>query len=152
VNLVTPRLILRPPVEEDLPAPAAIHADPEVMRFWPRPYTLDESREVLAWMMKQHREHGYGLCATIDRETGAFIGRCGLLRQEIDGELHLEVGYMLARSHWGRGLATEAARASAGYAFRELGVGHVISLIQPANVASIRVAERNGMRPVREID
>jgi len=74
------------------------------------------------------------------------VGRCGYLWQVVEGRPELEIGYLLGRKHWGRGLATEAATALRDHAFREMKTDRVISLIQPANERSRRVAERNGMR------
>ena len=79
-------------------------------------------------------------------------GYCGLVRREIDGAKEIEVGYTLARSAQGRGIATEAARACMNYAFHELGENRVISLIRPENLPSRRVAERNGMTVEKETD
>lgn len=83
--------------------------------------------------------------ATVRREEGRLLGRCGLLSQEVDGGRQVEVAYALAPEFRGRGYATEAARASRDHAFRTLDAAHVISLVLPDNTASIRVAERNGM-------
>ena len=90
--------------------------------------------------------------ATIFKENGAFIGRCGLLWQVIDDVQEVEVAYMLAKSYWGQGLGTEAAQALKEHAFRDLNFRRVISIIDPGNIASIRVAEKNGMRYERDVD
>jgi RimJ/RimL family protein N-acetyltransferase len=81
----------------------------------------------------------------VRKDDGAFVGRCGLIMQHIDGVDEVEVGYALGAGFWGRGYAAEAAIASRDRAFRELGVPHVISLIHPDNARSIAVARRNGM-------
>ena len=148
--LETPRLLLRRLVPEDLDDLAALYADPEVMHFWPRPYSRDETRQELERMTAYYEEHGFGLWAALDKPDGLFIGRCGLLRKTVDGVPELEVAYMISSAYWGRGLATEAARGIAGYAFRELGPPRLVSFILPENRASRRVAERNAMRPVGE--
>lgn len=88
--------------------------------------------------------------ALIERATGRLIGRAGLYNPE--GWPGLEAGWLLARDRWGQGLATEAGHAILAYAFTQLGVDHLISLIHPANTASIRVAERLGERLERQID
>ena len=90
--------------------------------------------------------------ATIDKETDEFIGRCGLLPWTIDGRSEVEVAYLLARAHWGQGLATEAARAILDYAFDELHLSRLICLIDPANEASVKVATKIGMALEREMD
>lgn len=91
---------------------------------------------------------GYGLWATEERATGRFIGRIGLWNPE--GWPGLEVGWLLDRQVWGRGFATEGGRAALDHAFTVLGVDHVISVIDPDNIRSIRVAERIGERFERE--
>jgi RimJ/RimL family protein N-acetyltransferase len=79
-----------------------------------------------------------------------FAGDCGLVHQQVDGATEVEVGYALARNYQGQGLATEAARACLDYAFSDLGLQRVISLIRPENLPSRRVAERNGMSVEKE--
>ena len=90
--------------------------------------------------------------AAIEKQQNRFVGQVGLVAQEIGGETELEVGYLLLRSCWGNGYATEAARACCDYGFRELGAERLISLIDPRNEPSQRVAERLGMRFEREIE
>jgi ribosomal-protein-alanine N-acetyltransferase len=86
-----------------------------------------------------------GLWATILKETGQFIGRCGLLPCTIDGRQEVEVAYMVAKEVWGQGLATEAAQAIVNYAFEQLGYARLICLIERDNAASIKVATKIGM-------
>jgi RimJ/RimL family protein N-acetyltransferase len=93
---------------------------------------------------------GYGQWALVEQATGGLVGRAGLWQPE--GWPGLEVGWLLARSSWGHGFATEAGRAAVRYAFEVLAADGVISLIHPENRASIRVAERLGERYERTID
>ena len=146
----TPRLLLRHLVPDDMGDLAALYADPEVMRFWPRPYSREETRAELERLQAYYTEHGFGLWATIHKPDGRFIGRCGLLRKTLEGAPELEVAYMIGHAYWGRGLATEAARAIAGHAFRELGPPRLVSYILPENLGSRSVAKKNGMQPVGE--
>jgi hypothetical protein len=95
-------------------------------------------------MLGHWQLRGYGMWALIEQATGRLIGRAGLYNPE--GWPGLEAGWLLARDRWGRGFATEAGRAVLTYAFTHLSADHVISLIHPANTASIRVAERLGER------
>lgn len=144
-TLTTERLLLRGWRDEDLDAYAAIHGDPEVMR-WLGPEVMDRAQ---AWRsMAMHMGHwqmrGYGMWAVEERGSGEMVGRVGLWYPE--GWPGIEVGWTLARAHWGKGFATEAARASLGHAFGTLGVDRVISLIAPDNERSARVAERIGER------
>jgi RimJ/RimL family protein N-acetyltransferase len=119
--------------------------DPETMRFYPKPYTRDESRE---WIERQRRRYaadGHGLWLVCLKETGEPVGQVGLIRQHVDGVAEDEVGYLIARPQWRRGLATEAALATRDHAFATLGKRRVISLIRPSNLPSQGVARKLGM-------
>jgi ribosomal-protein-alanine N-acetyltransferase len=152
VVLETERLILRRLTLDDLDDLAALYRDPEVRRWFPDgTRTLEQTREELAWVIDvYYARYGYGLWATILKETGAFIGRCGLLPWEIEGRTEVEVAYLLDPAYWGRGLATEAARAIADHAFGTLPVDRLICLVDPGNDTSRRVATRIGMRLLRD--
>ena len=149
-SLETERLRLRQFREADLDQYAAIVADPETMTFMGGPRDRARAWMDIAWCLGHWTLRGYGLWAAEEKASGALIGRIGLLNPE--GWPGLEVGWLVARSHWGRGLATEGARASLAYAFEELGANHVISLIRPDNAASIRVAEKLGETRGRETE
>jgi RimJ/RimL family protein N-acetyltransferase len=145
-RLRTERLLLREWRDDDLDAHAAMAADPEVMRFIGAP--LDRAG---AWrQMAVHAGHwalrGYG--NWVVEADGRMIGRAGLWNPE--GWPGLELGWKLARSAWGKGYATEAARAAMEWAWRELRAPGLISVIRPENTRSIRVAERLGFAPARE--
>jgi RimJ/RimL family protein N-acetyltransferase len=146
VTLETEGLLLRPFREQDLDAYARICADAEVMRFLGDGRTLSraEAWRQMAFFLGHWRLRGYGLWAAVLKETGALVGRIGLHNPE--GWPGLEVGWVLDRAVWGRGLATEGGRAALDYAFTALKADHVISVIQPGNARSIRVAERLGER------
>jgi RimJ/RimL family protein N-acetyltransferase len=141
--LTTERLTLRGWREDDLAPYAAMTADPEVMRFMGGPRGEDETWREIALYAGHWELRGHGLWA-VERE-GALIGRVGLWRPR--GWPGLEVGWLLARHAWGQGYATEAARASVEYAWRNLDAERLISLIAPDNQASARVAQRLGMEP-----
>lgn len=145
--LETERLRLRRLRLDDVDDLAALYRDPEVRRFFPEGVlSREETREELEWAIQVcYPRHGFGLWATILKETGEFIGRCGLLPWIIEGRAEVEVAYTLARAHWGRGLATEAARAIVAHGFATLPVTRLICLIDAGNAASIRVAEKLGM-------
>jgi ribosomal-protein-alanine N-acetyltransferase len=150
--LETDRLILRLLTRADLAPLAALYRDPELRRYFPdgvRSY--EQTRDELEWVIDvYYARYGYGLWATILKETGAFIGRCGLLPWEIEGRTEVEVAYLLDPAHWGRGLATEAARAIADHAFATLPVDRLICLVDPGNEASRAVATRIGMTLLRD--
>lgn len=88
---------------------------------------------------------GHGL-----KSAGELIGDCGLTKQNVDGHDEVEIGYHVRRDHWGRGYATEAARACRDYGFAHLPVERLISLIRPENIPSRRVVEKNGMKIWKE--
>ena len=152
IILETSRLILRHQVLEDLDALWALYCDPEITKYIPdAPRSREEAKEELEWHMHGHpRFPKLGLWATIHKETGKFIGRCGLLPWTIDGQEEVEVAYTLAREFWGQGLGTEAARAILNYGFEKLELSRLICLIDRENVPSQKVAEKIGMSFERE--
>jgi ribosomal-protein-alanine N-acetyltransferase len=143
----TERLVLRELTDQDHAGLFELYQDPEVHRFiGGPPAPLEEFVAAMRERWTAHyREHGFGMWAVLRKADGVLVGRVGLIVQEIDGRREVEVGYALGRPFWGRGYALEAARACRDWAFRNLAVPHVISLILPENERSIRVAERNGM-------
>jgi RimJ/RimL family protein N-acetyltransferase len=104
----------------------------------------------LAMMVGHWSLRGYGLWAVEERASGALVGRVGFWNP--DGWPGFELGWMLRRSFWGNGYATEPARAALRFAFTQLHQPQVISLIHPDNAASIRVAERLGERRLDTTD
>ena len=154
IILETPRLILRHLVLNDLDELFKSYSDPEIRKYYPEGVlTLEETKEELEWFLNGHPDHPkLGLWATIHKETNKFIGRCGLLAYEIDGKLEIEISYMLNKSFWHQGLATEAAEGIMKYAFDELHLSRLICLMHPDNIASQRVAERIGMTRERKVN
>lgn len=141
--LETGRLLLRPWSESDLDAYAAICAEPEVMRFLGgRPFSRMEAWRHMAFLIGHWSLRGFGHWAVEEKASGRLIGRLGFLQPaDYPG---FEIGWTLARDSWGKGYATEGARAALEHGFDALGKDHVISLIAPGNGASIRIAERLG--------
>jgi RimJ/RimL family protein N-acetyltransferase len=148
----TERLLLRRWRADDAPALAALNADPEVMRFIGRGAVLGRglSDDLLARFEREWRERGFGLWAMEERAApGELVGFCGLTVPMFLPEVlpAVEVGWRLARGAWGRGLATEAARAALAFGFEEHAMGEIVAIVQPENVRSLRVAEKLGMTP-----
>jgi ribosomal-protein-alanine N-acetyltransferase len=145
--LETNRLILRHQTPADLESVWALYCDPDVRKFIPdAPRTYDEAREELEWHMNGHpRRPELGLWATIHKETGRLIGRCGLLPWTIDLREEVEVAYLLAKAYWWQGLGTEAAQAIARYGFEGVNLSSLICMIHPENQASVRLALNIGM-------
>lgn len=150
--LETPRLLLRHLEPGDLPALAALYADPDIRRHYPDgTRTLDETRAELEWFLQGHPRHPeLGLWAVVEKGSGAFVGRCGLLPWEIDGRFEVELAYLIDKRRWGEGLAPEASLGIVEHARSRLGLRRLICLIMPGNQASVRVATKVGMRMERE--
>ena len=148
----TERLELRPLRDDDLDDLFAILGDAETMRYYPRPYTREEVADWIARNAARFEAGGFGLWAVVDRDSGEFLGDCGITDQTVDGVIEPEIGWHTKRSRWGQGIATEAAFVHRDRAFGELGLRRLISLIRPENTASRRVAEKLGMTVERETD
>ena len=150
--LETERLLLRPFRNDDLEAYAAMHGDPEVMRFLGdgTPLSREDAWRNMAMIVGHWTLRGFGLWAVEEKSTRALVGRVGLF--EPDGWPGQEVGWTLARDLWGKGYALEAASASLDHAFHTLLWPRAISLIDPGNQRSIRLAERLGERLEREVE
>ncbi len=143
VQLETDRLILRLWREDDFEEYAAMCADPEVMRFLGgKTFDRLEAWRHMAFMVGHWQLRGYGPWAVQEKASGELVGRIGFLNPV--GWPAFELGWTLARKFWGRGYASEGARRALAYAFEELDKDHVISLIDPQNTNSIKVAERLG--------
>lgn len=150
-TLETERMVLRPLTAGDADAVYGIFSDPLAMRF--SITGVRDRAETAAWLARAiaiHDEHGHGFWAAILKETGAYVGHAGLLPQEVEGRREVEIAYWFLRSHWNRGLATEAACACRDYGLHDLHRRRLISLIVRENAASRRVAEKVGMRLERE--
>ena len=143
----TNRLILRQFTPNDLDALFALYRDPEVRKYFPEgTLTFEETQEELEWIIDvYYGQYGFGLWATIYKETGAFIGRCGLIPWTIDEQREVEVAYLLDKAYWGQGLATEAAQGIVQYGFEQLQLSRLICLMDPEHRASRKVAEKTGM-------
>jgi [ribosomal protein S5]-alanine N-acetyltransferase len=139
---------------DDLDDLFALYKDPEIRKYFPEGIlNFEETKEELEWHMNGHPKYPeLGLWATIHKETGKFIGRCGLLPWTIEGQDEVEIAYLLDKSFWGQGLATEAAQGILQYGFEYLQLSRLICLIDPENIASQRVAERIGMSLEKRVD
>jgi [ribosomal protein S5]-alanine N-acetyltransferase len=148
----TDRLRLRPFADDlsDLDALHEIQSDPQHMRFYPHPFSREESRAWIERFLERQERYGYSLWAIEDRETGEFLGNCGPVRQVVDGIEEVEIGWSVTPRRARQGIATEAAAAWRDRCLGELGMDRVISLIRPENVASRGVAEHIGMTVWKE--
>ena len=147
----TDRLTFREMHEPDLDAMTGLLGDARVMWVYPRPWTRDEVGRWIRRNESEYRERGFGLWIIVARETGEFIGECGLTQQAFAGAVEIEVGYQLRPEFWGRGLATEAAGACVAFARDVAGLPRIVALIDPRNDTSKRVAAKNGLRWERDV-
>ncbi len=147
--LETPRLRLRPLAPGDLDRLTEIWTDPHVARFLlTQPRTRAEVAEKLDAMLEHARR--FGMWALVLRATGELIGRCGFYPYAGEGDVvEPELAYLLAREHWGAGLASEAARAALDTLFRRHRPSRAIALVRPEHEASRRVLSKVGMREER---
>ena len=150
--LETPRLTLRHFEPDDLDPLFALYQDEEIRRYFPDgTRTRVETREELEWFRHGHpRFPALGLWATIERDTGSFLGRCGLLPWTIEANSEVELAFLIDKARWGEGLATEAAFAIVRHARETLKLERLICVITPDNDASVKVATKVGMCFERE--
>jgi RimJ/RimL family protein N-acetyltransferase len=150
IVVTTARLRLRRLVAEDIvPIGDLLLSDPEVMRFYPPDYSREKAQWWVDRQFWRYREHGHGLYTVEDLSTHEFIGQVGVMLQEINDEQHPELGWLIARSHWRRGYAFEAASSLLEFARSRLGYTYLCSMIRPENLPSTGVARKLGMSPVR---
>ncbi len=146
----TPRLFLRRLEWSDQDALQSILSDSDIMRFKGGAKRAGAASRAIKLAKVDYGNHGYGFWAIANSHSEAFVGVCGLLNQEVDNEHEVEIAYTLLKTYWGRGYATEAARAVKHYAFTAFGFKRLISLIHPENKPSIAVATRIGMTHERD--
>jgi RimJ/RimL family protein N-acetyltransferase len=150
--LETDRLILREFTPDDADLLVALDSDPAVTRYinggQPTPLAVFRDEILPRWLAYHARGEGFGYWAAIERERAAFLGWFHL-RPAADAPADIELGYRLHRAAWGRGHATEGARALLARGFGELGVGRVVARALADNAASIRVMQKIGLRPAR---
>ena len=151
-EITTDRLLLRAFRESDFDAYAATMADAEVTRFLAdgRPLSRVDAWRQMAMFAGHWLIRGYGIWAVEERATQRFVGRAGCFYPE--GWPGFEIAYTFARQAWGKGYATEAAKASLDFAHTALGERDVISVIRPGNVRSIAVAKRLGAARTGSVD
>jgi RimJ/RimL family protein N-acetyltransferase len=146
-SLHTERLILRRWQPGDRMDFARIKCDPAVMEFYPAKLSIEESNHRIDRAEAHFNRNGFGPWAAELRETGEFIGYIGLLIPSFEATFTpcVEIGWRLAAEQWGRGLATEGARAALRYGFETLALKEIVSFTVPANLRSRRVMEKLGM-------
>ncbi|MDQ6654484.1 MAG: GNAT family N-acetyltransferase [Verrucomicrobiota bacterium] len=152
-TLDTTRLQLRKFTPDDLEQLVQLTSNPGFMRFSQSgPFRREQAAAMLERLLTAEREGKPSQFAVTLRDDPRVLGYCGFLVQTVDDAQEVEIAYRLDPHYWGRGLASEAAQAVRDHAFRDLNLPRVISLIVPDNLASRRVAEKNGMTIEKETD
>lgn len=146
-TLNTERLLLREWRDEDRKPFAALNDDPAVMEHFPSHLSREASDAMADRITAFLNEHGWGLWAVEVVETGEFVGFTGLSIPRFEAPFTpcVEVGWRLARSAWGKGYATEAARASVAHGFGPVGLDEIVAMVVPGNVRSQGVMRKLGM-------
>ena len=154
MTLETKRLILRPWKDSDLEPFAAMNADPEVMEYFPKLMTLDETAAMIERIKARYAENGICLWAAEEKETNNFIGFIGLAKPNFDAKFMpcVEIGWRLARKYWGKGYAPEGALAALQDGFERHNLDEIVSFTAAVNLKSIRVMEKISMRRDSEND
>ena len=147
----TPRLILRELQASDAEGIFEMDSDPEVHRYLGRqPITaIDQATDAITFVRKQYVDNGIGRWAVIEKATGNFAGWSGLklITEATNGHIHYyDLGYRLARKYWGKGFATESARAAVDYGFNRLQAPAIYAMADIQNNASRHVLEKSGLR------
>ncbi|MDQ7729842.1 GNAT family N-acetyltransferase [Halomonas sp. SpR8] len=141
----TERLFIRTLSLDDVPELTTILSDPEVMKYSIRG-VCDEAatRRFIEWCLKSYASHSIGPLALVEKVSGKLIGFCGVGTEEVNGVEEIGLGYRLAKQYWSKGLASEAVQAVLNDAFSQKQLSSVVAIIEPENIASLKVAEKAG--------
>ncbi|EEA93820.1 GNAT family N-acetyltransferase [Pseudovibrio sp. JE062] len=157
-RIETERLVLRKWEERDLDGVIRMNGDPRVMEFFPSLHSPEEARRYLEISLQQQEKHGFCFPVVEDKETGAFLGFCGLnvpgYSDPLPCEPCVEIGWRLIPEAWGKGIAVEAARFWLGFGFETLQLDEIVAIVVVQNHKSRRVMEKLGMMhdPAEDFD
>jgi len=151
IILETERLVLRYQQAGDIDFLVGLWSDPVATRYLSGPRDPDWLREVFTDTAANPQAEKYDLWPVVEKASGRLVGHCGLLDKDIEGQIEIELNYMFSPSAWGQGYAVEIGHGLVTYAFEALGLRRLIALIEPDNAASVRVAEKLGLRLEQEI-
>ncbi|SHL93172.1 Protein N-acetyltransferase, RimJ/RimL family [Chryseobacterium contaminans] len=156
MKIETQRLILRKIEEEDAERMFLMDSDPEVMKYLGTPVkSIEESKEIIKMIQKQYEENGVGRLAVIEKESGLFIGWCGLklLKEPVNGHVEtLDLGYRFIPEFWGKGYAWEAANATLDYGFNELNAHTIFAFADVGNTGSNYILTKLGFENTEEFE
>lgn len=150
MRIETQRLILREYTQEDFAPLLNLLSDPETMVHYPKPYDAIGTQRWIDWSLQNYAQHGFGWWAMELKETGEFIGDCGITYQQIDGQLLPEVGYHIHKDYWRKGYGKESAKAVLNWAFTNTSFDCLYSYMTAGNVASYATAESIGMTRIKQ--
>lgn len=144
IMIETNRLILRTLTEQDLDTVVELNSDPEVVKYITggTPMSREKTEARFNFYLEHQKKHGFAIWALINKED--FIGLCGL--QYLENTENIEVGYRLAKAFWGKGIATEAARACINYGFNRLNLSEIVAVIDVENTGSHKVIQKVGLK------
>lgn len=141
----TKRLLFRRITKDDFNNLKEIISDSETMKYYPTPYDDEGVNKWIKWCIGCYEKRGFGLFAVILKETNTFIGDCGITLQNINGKEVFEIGYHINKKYWNNGYATEASQYMKDFFFNNTSYDEVYSYMNKDNIASRRVAIKNGM-------
>ena len=145
----TKRLRIREYTWDDFPALYEILSDAETMKYYPRPYDENGVKRWINWCIDSYKQNGFGLWALELKETGEFIGDCGISMQKIDREMLPEIGYHINKKFWRQGYAKEACSAVKDWLCENTEFDSVYSYMNQENIASRATAASNGMAEMK---
>lgn len=153
IILETQRLIIKSPALDNFENLYALYSDPEVMQYVGQGVrSREETRKKLAEIIYHFEKHGFSFGDVYKKESGACIGRAGLIYLEMnDSQPEIELGYTLHKAYWNKGYATELAKAFIQWGFEHLPVEKLIAVTHPDNKKSRHVLEKTGMHYVGNV-
>ncbi len=156
-SLETERLILREIIPDDENAFFEMDSDPEVHRFLGNHpvKSKQQIRDVITFIRKQYLENGIGRWAVIQKETNTFVGWCGLkyFTETINKHIHIyDLGYRFAQKYWGKGYATEAAKACIEHGFNKMDLKEIYAMTDSRNLNSNKVLKKLGFNFIEKFD
>lgn len=152
IIIETKRLRLREYTLDDFDNLKAVISDPETMKYYEKPYDDEGVKRWINWCMKSYQDNGFGLFAIELKETGQFIGDCGLSLQNIDGEILPEIGYHINKNFWRNGYAKEAGIGVKEWAFKNTEYTKLYSYMTKDNIPSYSTALSIGLKFLKEYD
>jgi len=147
----TPRLEIATFSPSDTAFLHQLTGDANVMKYFPKVLSYDETSDMLRKILDQYGSYGYCFWKVMLKINGDFIGIAGILHQEVEGKIEAEISYRIVKKHWNNGYAIEAAEACVKYARTTLGKTRLISLIHPENTPSVRVAQKLGAQKEKSV-